>query len=78
MQFSDGMAYSKGKMEEAFRTGGMLDKPYKPSNKTLHVKREDVDLIVRLTAFAFIRLTDLVRRSRSTSWRSRGQKQNMP
>ena len=42
------MAYSKGKMEEAFRQGGLLDKPYKSTKETLHVKRDDVDLIVRV------------------------------
>ena len=47
-QFADGMAYSKGKMEEAFRQGGLLDKPYKSTKETLHVKRDDVDLIVRV------------------------------
>ena len=45
------MAYSKGKMEEAFRPGGILDKPYKSAKESLHVKREDVDLIVRANAF---------------------------
>ena len=51
-QYADGFAYSKHKMEEAFRPGGFLDKP--PA-KSPHVgtkdasappKREDVDLIV--------------------------------
>jgi len=27
LQYGDGFAYSKYKMEEAFRTGGFLDKP---------------------------------------------------
>ena len=46
-QFADGMAYSKGKLEEAFRPGGILDKPVKQPKETFAVKREDVDLIVR-------------------------------
>ena len=47
MQFVDGLAYSKGKMEEAFRVGGILEKPYKAAKDNTTVKREDVDLIVR-------------------------------
>ncbi|KAJ3534501.1 hypothetical protein NM688_g7128 [Phlebia brevispora] len=46
VNFADGMAYSKGKMEEAFRHGGMLEKPYKSAKENVHVKREDVDVIV--------------------------------
>lgn len=48
-QFSDGYAYSKGKMEEAFRNGGLFDKPVAPTKapKESHIaKKEDVDLIV--------------------------------
>ncbi|KAF7799609.1 hypothetical protein EIP86_010847 [Pleurotus ostreatoroseus] len=47
VNFADGMGYSKGKMEEAFRQGGLLDKPVIKGNKEIaHAKREDVDLIV--------------------------------
>ena len=49
-QFADGLSYSKGKMEEAFRPGGLLEKPYKATKDTAAVKREDVDIIVRKTA----------------------------
>jgi hypothetical protein len=48
-QFADGLAYSKGKMEEAFRPGGLLEKPYKAVKDSTSVKREDIDLIVRHT-----------------------------
>ncbi|KAI0693334.1 hypothetical protein BC835DRAFT_1083590 [Cytidiella melzeri] len=46
VNFADGLAYSKGKLEEAFRPGGILDKPVKLPKETFSVKREDVDLIV--------------------------------
>ncbi|KAI0345101.1 hypothetical protein BDW22DRAFT_1426799 [Trametopsis cervina] len=46
VNFADGLAYSKGKLEEAFRPGGILDKPVKGPKETHAVKREDVDLIV--------------------------------
>jgi len=47
MNFGDGFAYSKGKMEEAFRSGGILDKPpTKALKDSVSFKREDVDLIV--------------------------------
>jgi len=53
MSYADGYAYSKHKMEEAFRPGGFLDKPPAKSpyalskDPTLHPpKREDVDIIV--------------------------------
>jgi len=47
VNFTDGYAYSKGKMEEAFRSG-LFDRPsMKPSKESHNVKREDVDLIVR-------------------------------
>ncbi|CAA7270970.1 unnamed protein product [Cyclocybe aegerita] len=52
VNYGDGFAYSKHKMEEAFRPGGFLEKPpakpaaiKDPSAPVL--KREDVDLIVR-------------------------------
>ena len=35
-------------MEEAFRTGGILEKPYKAAKDNTSVKREDVDLIVSI------------------------------
>ncbi|KAH9484450.1 hypothetical protein JR316_0003932 [Psilocybe cubensis] len=55
MNYADGFAYSKGKMEEAFRPGGFLDKPAAKSpasianakeSNTPALKREDIDLIV--------------------------------
>jgi hypothetical protein len=53
-QYTDGFAYSKLKMEEAFRPGGFLDKPpakspYAPAKDPAlpPPKREDVDIIVR-------------------------------
>ena len=52
-QYADGYAYSKHKMEEAFRPGGFLEKPPAKSPHTLTkdpalppLKREDVDIIV--------------------------------
>lgn len=52
LQYADGFAYSKGKMEEAFRPGGILEKPpTKPAKdpNAPPIKREDIDLIVRCT-----------------------------
>ncbi len=48
-QYADGFAYSKHKMEEAFRPGGFLEKvaPKPPAAAKDPLKREDVDLIVR-------------------------------
>ncbi|KAG9226524.1 hypothetical protein CCMSSC00406_0005809 [Pleurotus cornucopiae] len=49
MNYADGFAYSKGKMEEAFRPGGILEKPpTKPAKdpNAPPIKREDIDLIV--------------------------------
>jgi len=49
MNYADGFSYSKGKMEEAFRPGGILEKaPAKAAKDHLVPvpKREDVDLIV--------------------------------
>jgi hypothetical protein len=49
LQFSDGFAYSKGKMDEAFRSG-LFDKQATKSTKEIVLaKREDVDLIVATT-----------------------------
>ncbi|CCL99632.1 uncharacterized protein FIBRA_01652 [Fibroporia radiculosa] len=48
VNFADGYAYSKGKMEEAFRSG-FLDKPTIKAAKDSganNVKREDVDILV--------------------------------
>ncbi|KAF8349376.1 hypothetical protein F5887DRAFT_1070703 [Amanita rubescens] len=47
--FIDGFSYSKGKLEEAFRPGGFLEKaPPKPHKEALpsFVKKEDVELII--------------------------------
>ncbi|KAI0807822.1 hypothetical protein C8Q74DRAFT_1363291 [Fomes fomentarius] len=46
--FLDGNSYSKGKLEEAFRTL-RLDKPYPkpPKAPTSHFKSEDIDLILQ-------------------------------
>lgn len=49
MQFADGMAYSKGKLEEAYKVGGLLEKPYKAAKEPASVKKEDVDLIVSMS-----------------------------
>jgi len=52
VNYGDGFAYSKYKLEAAFRTGGILDKsPVKPpplsaGKGDLAVKKEDVDIIV--------------------------------
>jgi len=43
--FADGHSYSKGKMEEIFRSGA-LDKPPSKPKEVSHAKREDLDLIV--------------------------------
>ncbi|KAH9917451.1 uncharacterized protein B0H18DRAFT_1034742 [Fomitopsis serialis] len=45
VNFADGHAYSKGKMEEAFRNG-FLDKPATKPKESTTSKREDVDLLV--------------------------------
>ena len=42
-------------MEEAFKPGGLLEKPYKATKDTTAVKREDVDLIVRATAIHILK-----------------------
>ncbi|KAF8623339.1 hypothetical protein AX15_006415 [Amanita polypyramis BW_CC] len=49
VNFIDGFAYSKSKLEEAFRAGGILEKPPpKPHKEVLpsFVKKEDVEIIV--------------------------------
>jgi len=49
MNFSDGFSYVKGKMEEAFRAGGLLEKVPTKTTKDPSapaVKREDLDLII--------------------------------
>lgn len=47
-QFGDGFAYSKQRMDDAFRSG-LFDKPPPKAAKEVHaVKKEDVELIVRL------------------------------
>ncbi|KAM6489769.1 hypothetical protein JOM56_014792 [Amanita muscaria] len=49
VNFADGLSYSKGKLEEAFRPGGILEKPPpKPQKEALpsFVKKEDVELII--------------------------------
>lgn len=47
-QFGDGFAYSKQRMDEAIRSG-LFDKPPPKAAKEVYaVKKEDVDLIVRL------------------------------
>ncbi|KZS90013.1 hypothetical protein SISNIDRAFT_488863 [Sistotremastrum niveocremeum HHB9708] len=45
MNFQDGMAYSKNKMDEAFRSG-VFDKPLPHKKDPNSWKKEDVDLIV--------------------------------
>ena len=46
-QFADGYSYSKGKMEEAFRSE-LFNKPAtKPVKEVHNMKKEDVNLIVR-------------------------------
>jgi len=56
VNYADGFAYSKHKMEEAFRAGGFLDKPPAKSPHCAPTatkdaalpppKREDIDLII--------------------------------
>ncbi|CAL1705460.1 unnamed protein product [Somion occarium] len=46
VNFADGMSYNKGKLEEAYRSGGILEKPVKHSKEAHSAKREDIDLIV--------------------------------
>jgi len=46
VNFNDGFAYSKGKMEEVFRSGLFDRQPTKPTKEITLAKREDVDLIV--------------------------------
>ncbi|KAF8582308.1 hypothetical protein K439DRAFT_1413452 [Ramaria rubella] len=46
MNFGDGLAYSKQRMDDAIRSG-LFDKPPPKSAKETHaVKKDDVDLIV--------------------------------
>ncbi|KAG5644242.1 hypothetical protein DXG03_008837 [Asterophora parasitica] len=54
MNFNDGFSYSKGKMEEAFRPGGILEKvPQAVGAKPVKdaavaaLKKDDIDLVVR-------------------------------
>jgi NACalpha-BTF3-like transcription factor len=48
VQFVDGCSYSKNRLEEAFKSGGILDKhPTRQPKDSTAVKRDDVDLIVR-------------------------------
>ncbi|KAF8499945.1 hypothetical protein JB92DRAFT_2743220 [Gautieria morchelliformis] len=47
MNFGDGFAYSKQRMDDAFRNSGIFDKPPpKPAKEVHPVKKDDVDLIV--------------------------------
>jgi len=49
MNYGDGFSYSKGVMEEAFRSGGILDEPpvRTPKDPALAaLKKEDIDLII--------------------------------
>ncbi|KDQ61185.1 hypothetical protein JAAARDRAFT_191290 [Jaapia argillacea MUCL 33604] len=45
VNFIDGYSYSKGKMEEAFRSG-LFDKPTKSAKESVPLKKDDIDLIV--------------------------------
>lgn len=45
------MSYNKGKLEEAYRSGGILEKPVKHSKEAHSAKREDIDLIVSFLSF---------------------------
>ncbi|TFK36338.1 hypothetical protein BDQ12DRAFT_686755 [Crucibulum laeve] len=48
-QYADGFSYSKGKMEEAFRPGGILEKPLTKAARDPAIaalKREDIDLVM--------------------------------
>ncbi|THH08312.1 hypothetical protein EW145_g2776 [Phellinidium pouzarii] len=47
VNFADGLAYSKGKMEEAFRNGLFDKKPSKAPKDSFNAKKEDVELILR-------------------------------
>lgn len=57
-KYADGLSYSKGKMEEAFRPGGILEKPPTKATKgpLPALKREDIDLVVRFDLSARCRL----------------------
>ncbi|KAI0797465.1 hypothetical protein C8Q75DRAFT_801414 [Abortiporus biennis] len=46
VNFADGLAYSKGKLEEAYRNG-LLEKPVKAHKETYHAKKDDIDVLVR-------------------------------
>lgn len=49
-QFADGWNYSKARIDDAYRPGGILEKlPSKPSRDPAlaTLKREDIDLVVR-------------------------------
>lgn len=55
-QYQDGFSYSKGKMETALLPGGLLDKPPVKAAKDPHaasIKKEDIDVIVRLLLVFF-------------------------
>lgn len=51
VNFADGCSYSKGKLEEAFRPGGVLSENQPKSAKAIegsaNVKKEDVDAVVK-------------------------------
>ena len=50
------MSYSKGKLEEAFRAGGVLEKPPVKPHKDpalAALKKDDVELIVRVCSGMF-------------------------
>ncbi|KIJ44320.1 hypothetical protein M422DRAFT_208011 [Sphaerobolus stellatus SS14] len=48
VNFADGFSYSKQRMEDAFRNSGIFDKaPTKAPKEVHHVKKEDVEVIVR-------------------------------
>ncbi len=58
-QFVDGYSYSKGKMEEAFRSE-LFNKPAtKPVKEVHNMKKEDVNLIVRELLMFYMSLLSL-------------------
>jgi hypothetical protein len=70
LQFHDGFAYSKGKMEEVFRSGLLDKQPTKPTKEIALAKREDVDLIVTTVLSFDNSEAFLLRPYRSTSLKS--------
>lgn len=70
LQFHDGFAYSKGKMDEVVRSGLFDKQPTKHTKEITLAKREDVDLIVAIISPFSNGMTSSLSSYRSTSLKS--------